>query len=352
MTTPLKDNNMLLDLHVDTKENFTDRRLLPELSKFMFDYNEKQHYIKTIRGGIYNSFVSKLIDYIFDYECGELRPEKWDYYEPIRRPVISETRQILKQELCFPNTEIILKRISKKKNSVFLSNEFIGPTKGSPVLYGDFSTSYLGRFCMLINASSQSDIERAKNITRDIGVLLNTDFGIIKRYDTGEVLYNISSFPYNEYYSLRDVDSISIRLIEEWIGKFRDSSSIAARKSIASFGSVSLTIKDQINNSFQMLNTIQVIVKKLYTSLHTGLLFELAPSFDVNNNLLFEDCVLVHSVDVIISRVEILSLPDIKQDYYVKQIKSERSLKGKEVFHLETKSKAPEHYLQWIMVLV
>lgn len=337
---------MELYLEIRTQENLSDCRLISELHSLMFDNYQRDQILNSVEGGLFNAFVDSLIDFIFDYDSGALKPDKWDYCEPIRQLVTSKTRQILKQELSFPNSEVILKRIKNKKNLIMVSNTFHGPTKIHPFLYGDFESSYLGFISMYTNSSSHSDIEVTIRILGKICQLLRTDYGIIKRLDTGEIVYNASTVHYSDVYSRPEKDSLSIRLIVEWINRLKNSQADAFRSRAMSFSyDDSFTMKEEIDSSLYLFSVLRFVLEKDKCSLYAGIVFLLFPAFDIKQNSLFRDADLVQSVDFIISKKPFFSLPEIQNEYSFIQLKPDEELLGKEMYYFESLKKDREHFI-------
>ena len=138
--------------------------------------------------------ADKLVDFVFHYENGLLAPDRWDYYEPVRRKVDNNTPDLLKGIISKP-CMIEMKRQKSPRIGISVWNEE----------YPDISPSVL-----LLDRSSRTSItiypDRHRSfklsewtrLLRDFCQEMETDYGYISDLETHELFAHVFSVPYHE----------------------------------------------------------------------------------------------------------------------------------------------------------
>lgn len=135
--------------------------------------------------------ADKLVDFIFQYKGGILAPDRWDYYEPVRKRVDEHTIDVLKGELSKPRV-IMLKRLKAPGVSFFIQNEEYHDLCPNVQMEYRFSGTDITIF---LDARRKFVLEEWVTVLKDFCREMETDYGYIWDLDTIDVFAHVFSNP-------------------------------------------------------------------------------------------------------------------------------------------------------------
>ena len=172
----------------------TDKQVLACLKGCSGVYCKMEQVLDQFRGKSYSPLADKLVNFIFQYKDGQIAPDRWDYYEPVRQVVNAQTKDTLTRALS-QRCWILLKRTkTPQMGCLIMNDELPNLTPTVDLLYRTGGTSI-----------TFSPDRRRKFIMEDWYVLLkdlcrelDTDYGYICDLNTREIYANVFSTPYHE----------------------------------------------------------------------------------------------------------------------------------------------------------
>lgn len=207
-------NKKQIHIRIEIDESIVDKRLLP-LESSRLSFEEYRQLNNTLPGGIRNPLAEKIVNFIFDYSNGALRPDKWDIREPLREVVTEDSRQEIIHRLSSPDSSPILKK--KKTNTfIFLYNNEHGPTARTQSFIPFMQTTY----CVISIVFQGGYCPFMSKILYDACSLFDADNGYICDDTTGEV---IEFYGRNKHYlnsSGQAKDILPLYLMSKWLSAY------------------------------------------------------------------------------------------------------------------------------------
>lgn len=216
----MKDNNHVVKIRLS--KPMTDERLYSLLKDCSIQtsgsYNEMEDVWSNYSLSTNNPLADKLVDFVFNHCNGRLLPDRWDYYEPVRKIVDDNTAKHLK-EICSRPSLIFLKRTKRPQVSITIqNNEF-------PYLepYRDLISKLTGTEILVFpDARRKFELEEWYPILQDLCREMETDYGYIRNMDSEEVLAHVFSIPYLSELNRDEKEILGIRRMLEVIRIFED----------------------------------------------------------------------------------------------------------------------------------
>ena len=110
---------------VELKEDLTDPQFYDYLSTHkQFTLKEFIIFEKSVVGTLHNDKAEKIIRFFLDYHGGELYPDRYNYFEPVRKIFSEDMLPDLIDCLCQPAGCVYLKKL--KKYDVCIENQQFG----------------------------------------------------------------------------------------------------------------------------------------------------------------------------------------------------------------------------------
>lgn len=183
-----------------TARPITDERLytlLKECSKESAgDYGRMEDAVFQYPEMTRSVWSDKLVDFIFQYKGGLFAPDRWDYYEPLRKRVDEHTIEFLKGELSKPRY-IMLKRSKAPGVSFFIQNEEFPDLCPNVEMEYRFSGTDITLF---LDGRRKFVLEEWVAVLKDFCREMETDYGYIWDLDTVDVLAHVFTTPVSSFY--------------------------------------------------------------------------------------------------------------------------------------------------------
>lgn len=216
----MKDNTHIIKVRL-TKP-MTDARLYDLLKKCSREsagsFMKMADVCANYQGKTQSPLADKLVNFIFHYKGGILSPDKWGYYEPVRKMVDPNTEELLKEQFSRP-TLIFLKKTGTPQVYISISSEY--PDLKPRVDLTDQSEGT--EICFFPDARRKFVLEEWFTILQDLCREMETDYGYIRNMDSDEVLAHVFSIPYLGQMKREEDEILGIRRMLEVVRRFGES---------------------------------------------------------------------------------------------------------------------------------
>ena len=183
-----------ISVEIELTNPMTDKQVLACLKGCSGVYKKMEDVLDRFRGKSHSPLADKLVDFIFHYRDGQIAPDKWDYYEPVRQVVDAQTKGLLKSALS-QRCWIVLKRTRTPAMSCLIINEELPNLTPTVDLIDRSSGSSISFFP---DRRRKFVVEDWYVLLQDLCRELETDYGYICDLDTKEIYADIFSTPYHE----------------------------------------------------------------------------------------------------------------------------------------------------------
>lgn len=184
-------------LELNFYDNPTDPRIVEFMKGLDFTTMEWDEFIKG-KLPLQSKRSQEMISFVVSYHDGELCPDKWNSYEPVKRDFNKDDLSGPIGTLSFPGGWVFLKK--KRKLDITIKNMWYGLTfiddkVVSPQVLGE----YIMNMTILIAKEKKPDLQYMKSLLEDVYFGLRADSGQIIDQETHEVLYDIKEKNVQEF---------------------------------------------------------------------------------------------------------------------------------------------------------
>lgn len=250
-------------------------------------------------GGFKNTLAENIVNFMFDERADLLRPDRWEYYEPIRTPVDEYSKDIIKNSLCIPGAMVLLKRIQRPKYTAMICNKtktFIRKNLRSQ--FGQRASSvYQSTIHITYSKNTKVSIDDKIDVLKKLSFLFKTDFGYLEDCETEEVLYDLFKTHQDEAIGVDKKYRVLTRKLFDWMGDYYSSKSEAVVSCF--YGPMEESFQPHVR---QMLKILSLLIRHYYPSLYCAVLFRHAGLLPLSQiyRLIIDRC----SSDVVLKSIE------------------------------------------------
>lgn len=189
--------NIIIQILV--KENLTDPRYVEFRKYWNFTEEEFNRFNKTITETkkAYNELAYKIVRFLVDYKDGALVPDKYNFFEPLKKEFDKDDISRPVSLLSFPGGSLYLRK--KNKYYAKIENDYysilwkeIAPKKNELLISKRVLPPYMGKIQLWFSKRRKIDMEFLKCLLKDYCEYINSDRGFIYDQETMDVLYDIA----------------------------------------------------------------------------------------------------------------------------------------------------------------
>ncbi len=206
-------------IEIELTKPMTDERLYALLKKCEGNYGKMQDVTFHFPEMTSSPLADRLVDFIFNYQEGFLAPNRWDYYEPVRKLVDENTREQLKSVLSKHGT-VLLKKSKAPGVTIMVNNDECPSLTPSVTLAYRESRTTISLFPDL---RRKFVIEDWSTLLQDFCREMETDYGYIWDLSTHELFANVFSIPFHERINRNQNEILGTRRMYEAVHAFEDS---------------------------------------------------------------------------------------------------------------------------------
>lgn len=217
----MKDNTHIISVRL-TKP-MTDERLYDLLKKCSREsagsFGKMSEAWINYPGKTQSTLADKLVHFIFHYNGGILSPDKWGYYEPVRKIVDPNTEELLKEKFS-RHTLVFLKKTRAPQVYISVENEEYPDLEPRRDLVDRSASTEID---IIPDARRKFVLEEWFTILQDLCRELETDYGYIRNRESDEVLAHVFSVPYIGQMKRKEDEMLGIRRMLEVVRRFDNS---------------------------------------------------------------------------------------------------------------------------------